>query len=89
MQQKWTCKTRWYRSLAAALRTITTTATLEGAGKTIVDESVGVVIGEKYYVEICDESQVLGQFTSVATGQKAFCLVARQGLAGHTRANAH
>jgi hypothetical protein len=38
---------------------------LEGAGKTIVDESVGVVIGEKYYVEISDESQVLGQFTSV------------------------
>ena len=38
---------------------------LEGAGKSIVDESVGVVIGEKYYVEISDESQVLGQFTSV------------------------
>ena len=38
---------------------------LEGAGKTIVDESVGVVIGDKYYVEISDESQVLGQFTSV------------------------
>ena len=38
---------------------------LEGTGKTLVDESVGHVIGEKYYTEISDESQVLGQFTSV------------------------
>ena len=38
---------------------------LEGAGKSIIDESVGAIIGNEYYVELSDESQVTGQFTSI------------------------
>ena len=38
---------------------------LEGAGKSSIDEIVGDAIGEQWWIEIADESQITGQFTSV------------------------
>ena len=36
---------------------------LEGVGKTLVDEKVGEILGD-WYLEVSDENQVLGNFTS-------------------------
>ena len=40
---------------------LTVKSRLEGAGKTIIDDLVGKIIGDKFYIELSDDNQVLGQ----------------------------